>query len=220
MKNPVKVIGLLGSPHRKGNTEQLLDRFLEGASDAGGVTEKVIIRDLSYSSCKGCNACHKTGICIMNDDIPLIYDRLLEADCIAVSSPIYTMGITTELKSFIDRAHYLWVRYYKQGEHLITPEKKKNRQGFFLSTAGMDTDDVFITTTPMIKPLFNILGFSYCSDILARNMDGFGGIAGHPWALDSAYKAGSRAVIEISAGIPCMGRNSNSQQSLLDDIPE
>ncbi|MDD1723716.1 MAG: flavodoxin family protein [Methanospirillum sp.] len=201
----VTVIGLLGSPHRKGNTEQLLDRFLSGASDAGGLTEKVILVNLSYSSCKGCNACHVTGFCIMDDDIVRLYDRLLGADCVVTTSPIYTMGITTELKSFIDRAHYLWVRHYQLGEHVIAPEQKILRRGYFLSTAGMDMSDVFRTAFPMMKALFNILGFTYCANILARNMDGYGGIGGHPTALDDAYKAGFEAVKGIEEKIPCQG---------------
>ena len=217
MNHPVMVAGIMGSPRRKGNTEQLLDRFLAGSSDAGGVTEKIILKDLHYSSCKGCNACHKNGICVMNDDIPEIYDILLSADCLAASSPIYTMGITTELKSFIDRAHYLWVRHYKLGEHAISSERKKNRQGFFLSTAGMDTDDVFMTAYPMMKALFNILGFTYCSDILARNMDGYGGISGHPTVLGDAYSAGYEAVTGIIQEIPCNGRKNRYSFSYLSD---
>lgn len=200
----VTVIGLLGSPRRKGNTEQLLDRFLQGAADAGGHTDKVILGNLSYSSCKGCNACHKTGACIMDDEALLLYDRLLAADCIVVTSPIYTMGITTEVKSFIDRAHYLWVRHFVLGQHVISPEMKQERRGYFLSTAGMDEEDVFDTAFPMLKALFNILGFTHCTGVLALNMDGYGGITGHPTALDDAYRVGTEAVTGIRDGKPCL----------------
>ena len=126
MKETVTVIGLSGSPRRRGNTEQLLDRFLEGVSDAGGITEKVVLSTLEYSSCKGCNACHKTGTCIMDDAVRELYDRMLAADCVIISSPIYTMGITTEVKSFIGRAHYLWVRHFVLGSHVVSSEEKKS----------------------------------------------------------------------------------------------
>ncbi|PWR75522.1 flavodoxin family protein [Methanospirillum stamsii] len=199
----VTVIGVCGSPRRKGNTEQLLDSFLQGAADAGGEAEKIILSGLTYSSCKGCNACHLNGICIMDDDAKKLYDRLISADCIAISSPIYTMGITTELKSFIDRAHYLWVRHFLLDSHIITPDQKKLRRGYFLSTAGMDQEDVFDTTFPMLNALFNILGFSHCTDILAGNMDGYKGITGHPTALSDAYQEGNDAVKGINLQIPC-----------------
>ncbi len=203
MSKVIRVIGVLGSPHRHGNTEILLDTFLKGATDAGAETEKVILRRLSYSSCKGCNACHKTGECILKDDVHPVFERMLNADCLAISSPIYTMGITTELKGFIDRAHYIWVRHYKLKTHPLPSEKKILHRGYFLSTAGMDRDDVFSTAVPMMTALFNIFGFSYCDNILAKDMDGYGGIAGNPDILTSAYKTGNDAVRGILAKEPC-----------------
>ncbi|MDD1729603.1 MAG: flavodoxin family protein [Methanospirillum sp.] len=203
MNRPITVIGVLGSPHRHGNTEILLDTFLKGATEAGGVAEKVILSKLSYSSCKGCNACHKTGDCIMQDEIHPVFERMLDADCLAVSSPIYTMGITTELKGFIDRAHYIWVRHFKLKTHPLPPEKKVLHRGYFLSTAGMDREDVFATTFPMMQALFNIFGFSYCADILAKDMDGSGGIYGRPDILEMAYQNGYEAVRGIQKKEPC-----------------
>ncbi len=39
----VTVIGISGSPHRHGNTETLLDSFLDGAAHAGADTDKIIL---------------------------------------------------------------------------------------------------------------------------------------------------------------------------------
>lgn len=203
MSGPINVIGVLGSPHRHGNTEILLDSFLKGATDAGGATEKVVLSKLTYSSCKGCNACHKTGDCILHDDVHPVFWRMLSADCLVISSPIYTMGITTELKGFIDRAHYIWVRHFKLVTHPLPPDKKLLHRGYFLSTAGMDRDDVFATAFPMMQALFNIFGFSYCADILAKDMDGQGGITGRPDILEKAYQTGFDAVRGITAKEPC-----------------
>jgi multimeric flavodoxin WrbA len=203
MSGGIRVIGVLGSPRRHGNTEVLLDTFLKGATEAGAEVEKVILSRLSYTSCKGCNACHKTGECILKDDVHPVFERMLNADCIVISSPIYTMGITTELKGFIDRAHYVWVRYYKLKTHSFPPNKKNLCRGYFLATAGMDRDDVFFTAFPMMTALFNIFGFSYCENILAKDMDGRGGIAGNPEILTAAYDSGSEAVRGILAKEPC-----------------
>jgi multimeric flavodoxin WrbA len=203
MNRPVTVIGILGSPRRHGNTENLLDSFMKGAEEAGGSGEKVILSRLSYSSCRGCNACHKNGECILDDDIHPLFSRMLTADCLAVSSPIYSMGITAELKSCIDRAHYLWVRHLKLATEPLPPDKKLTHRGYFLSTAGMDREDVFDTAFPMMRALFNIFGFSYCADILADNMDGLGGVKGNPEILEEAYRAGADAVTGILANKPC-----------------
>jgi len=42
----VKVLGISGSPHRHGNTETLLDAFLDGAREAGGNADKVVLKTL------------------------------------------------------------------------------------------------------------------------------------------------------------------------------
>jgi multimeric flavodoxin WrbA len=51
----VIVLGISGSPHRHGNTETLLDKFLEGAREVGATGEKVVLKDLHYSPCQGCS---------------------------------------------------------------------------------------------------------------------------------------------------------------------
>jgi len=85
----VRVIGISGSPHRHGNTETLLDAFLDGAGRAGGSIEKVILKDLAYTPCRGCNACHKDGECIVKDEALPLFDRILLADS---SSPMTWTG--------------------------------------------------------------------------------------------------------------------------------
>ena len=203
-RDEIKVIGLLGSLHRRGNTEQLLDGFLQGATDAGGSVEKIPLGSLSFGNCRGCNACHTTGDCVLQDDVPDVYDRLLHADVLVISSPIYTMGITADLKGFVDRAHYLWVRGFKLNLLTFPPNRKEDHFGYFLSTAGMDREDVFDTTFPMMRALFNILGFAYCDNILAKDLDRYGGLMGHPEIRDRSYHAGQEAVLKIRNNEPCL----------------
>ena len=47
----MKVLGILGSPRRGGNTEILLDETLRGARDRGGSCEKLVLRDLKIAPC-------------------------------------------------------------------------------------------------------------------------------------------------------------------------
>ncbi|MCG7854586.1 MAG: flavodoxin family protein, partial [Methanoregulaceae archaeon] len=77
----IRVLGISGSPHRHGNTETLLDAFLYGAENAGASVEKVVLKELDYAPCLGCNACHKTGVCIVKDDAPPLFDRIFSVDC-------------------------------------------------------------------------------------------------------------------------------------------
>ena len=195
----VTVLGINGSPHRHGNTETLLDSFLDGARSAGADVEKVVLKDVSFSPCHGCNACHKTGECTVKDEPPPLFDRILATDCVAVASPIYSMGITAQLKGFIDRAQYLWARKFVLKTLDFSEEHSKRHRGIFISTAGTGRTDVFDSAFPAVRALFHDTGFEYetADNILACNMDSWNGIRNHPTALKEAFEKGVQVVREL-----------------------
>jgi multimeric flavodoxin WrbA len=190
----IKVLGISGSPHRHGNTETLLDSFLDGARSAGASVEKVVLRDLDYTPCQGCNACHKTGVCIMQDDAITLFNKILEVDVLAVASPIYSMGITAELKGLIDRGQYLWARKFILKTLFFPNAHIIHHKGVFISTAGLSWDNVFDAAFPAITAFFNGVGFEYYDNIIANNMDEFKGIRNHPTALKDAFEKGQTLV--------------------------
>ncbi|HPA07424.1 MAG TPA: flavodoxin family protein [Methanoregulaceae archaeon] len=190
----VRVLGISGSPHRHGNTETLLDAFLEGAANAGGSDEKIILKDLDYTPCRGCNVCHKEGECIVKDDAIPLLEQVLSVDCLAVASPIYSMGITAELKGLIDRAQYIWARKFILKSLYFTDKQIRRHKGIFISTAGLSWDNVFDAAFPAITAFFNTMGFEYYDNIIANDMDRYRGIRGHPTALAEARAKGEEVV--------------------------
>ncbi len=193
----VDVLGISGSPRRHGNTETLLDSFLEGAESAGGNVEKIVIRGLIYRSCQGCNACQKTGICVLTDDFTPIFEKILSVDVLALASPIYSMGITAELKSLIDRGQPLWSRKFVLKNLFFDYDHIERHKGIFISTAGQSWDNVFDGAFPIVNAFFNDAGFEYYDNIIANNMDEYGGIRGHPTALTEAFEKGATVVHEV-----------------------
>lgn len=196
---PVKVLGISGSPHRHGNTETLLDAFLEGALDAGGETDKVVLKELDYTPCRGCNACHKEGECVVKDQAIPLFDRIMTMDCLAVASPIYSMGITAELKGLIDRAQFIWARKFILKTLYFSDEHIRSHKGIFISTAGLSWDNVFDAAFPAITAFFNTVGFEYYDNIIANEMDKYHGIRGHPTALKEAHAKGQEVVRVLDA---------------------
>jgi multimeric flavodoxin WrbA len=190
----IKFLGISGSPHRHGNTETLLDGFLDGAQAKGATIEKVVLKTLQYSPCRGCNACHKSGECIVNDDAIGLDEKILTSDCLAVASPIYTMGITAELKGFIDRQQYLWARKFILKTLYFSDDHIKRHKGIFISTAGLGWENVFDGAFPVITALFNTTGFEYYDNVIANNMDAYGGITKHPTAMKEAFEKGQKIV--------------------------
>jgi multimeric flavodoxin WrbA len=195
---PVKILGISGSPHRHGNTETLLDAFLGGAREAGGEADKVILKSLGFSPCQGCNACHKDGVCVIEDDLIPLFDRILSMDAMALASPIYTMGITAEMKGFLDRSQYLWARKYILKTQYFTRDHIRRHKGVFISTAGTGWENVFSSAFPIMTAFFDIMGFEYYDNVIAKDMDRYRGIRNHPTAIPEAREKGRKVVQEIA----------------------
>lgn len=103
----MKILGIVGSPRKDGNTEIMVREALDAAHNAGAETEIVLIADKKIAGCDGCEACYKTGICKIKDDMGPIYERLKEADGIIFSTPVYYGDVTSQAKAVIDRCHSL-----------------------------------------------------------------------------------------------------------------
>ncbi|MFZ5641607.1 MAG: flavodoxin family protein [Bacillota bacterium] len=99
----MKILAIVGSFRKEGNTDLIIDRLLTGAAAGGAVTEKLFVDDLQVASCQGCLDCRKEGICKIEDDLMGIVRKLDEADGIIVGSPIYGNYMTGRLKILLDR---------------------------------------------------------------------------------------------------------------------
>lgn len=104
----MKVIGIIGSPRKGGNTEILVSLALGAAQEAGAEEIEVIsLSGKHINPCDGCDTCDETGECHQNDDMQLIYPKLLEADGIIIGTPVYFWGVSAQVKALIDRTHSL-----------------------------------------------------------------------------------------------------------------
>jgi multimeric flavodoxin WrbA len=84
------VVGLQGSPRKKGNTEFLLSLFLEEARKQGARTVQLDVCGRHIEPCKEFTTCEKKGYCPIKDDMdPEIYALLREADVIVPASPVF-----------------------------------------------------------------------------------------------------------------------------------
>ena len=101
----MKIITLMGSPKRKGNTATVLGWFEQLVAPAHQV-ERVNIVDLDIRGCTGCHACQKVMDrpgCVQKDDAPALIERLLAADAVVYATPLYCWDFTAQMKALIDR---------------------------------------------------------------------------------------------------------------------
>jgi len=84
----------------------LVSKILEGAKDAGGTTELLLLKDMNIKDCDGCHACWKGKPCSKKDDMNGIYPKIIASDIIVFGTPVYWYGPTAIIKAFIDRFVY------------------------------------------------------------------------------------------------------------------
>lgn len=101
-----RVVVLMGSMRKGGNTDLLVQAFVEGARKENDV-EVVSVADYKINPCIGCNTCftREENKCFQEDDMSKVYDKLRLADLVVIASPVYFYGISAQLKAIVDRLH-------------------------------------------------------------------------------------------------------------------
>lgn len=190
----MKVVGILGSPRRDGNTEILLDRALAGAASAGAETEKVLLSDSVISGCIECNDCFETGACSIDDDMDRIYQELERADRIIIASPMFFMGLTSLIKAVIDRCQCYWALQHVLKEEFPRPEGSPHRYGLFIGTGGTKGLKLFDGTILTLKYFFEALAVTPREElyVLVRGVDDKGEVLSRDDALSSAFDSGKK----------------------------
>ncbi len=105
MRPAVKIVGVVGSPHRFGNTTIAMEEALKTAASLGAKTELIHLLDYQISPCRGCQHCG--GACVQDDGMAEIGAKLTGSDGFLVGSPVYFGTMTSNLKIFIDRTRIL-----------------------------------------------------------------------------------------------------------------
>jgi NAD(P)H-dependent FMN reductase len=197
---PIKVLAIAGSPRRHGNSETLLDWVLEGMNtDKDVVIEKVALTDANINPCKGCNACEKLNKCVQRDGMDIYHDKIVEADIILLSSPIFCMGVASQVKALIDRAQVFRSRKYVLKLPIVPPDRKGKRLGVFLASAGQKWNYVFDAAIPSVKCFFHVIDIrdADISYLMINGVDEKGAIEHHPTAKTDAEKLGKTVIAEL-----------------------
>jgi multimeric flavodoxin WrbA len=102
----MKVIGIVGSPRKNGNTEFLTAHTLRAIEEEGLATELVRLSGLNIKPCNACMACSTKPECSIADDFQMVYEKMKSADGIILASPVYYGSATALIKALLERAGY------------------------------------------------------------------------------------------------------------------
>jgi multimeric flavodoxin WrbA len=183
----LKVLGIMGSPRLKGNTDLLLDEALKGAQSQGAETEKIVADRLKITPCKELYHCLKDGTCPLRDDMTALYDKILAADAIIVASPIFFYTVSPQLLALISRCQAFWSRKYVL-KNLDIPLKK----GALIAVGATRGAKLFDGPKLTLKYFFLAINAEYKEELLIRGIDQKGEIKDHPDYLTAAYELGKR----------------------------
>ena len=172
------VLGLQGSPRKKGNTEFLLSLFMEEARKYGAQTHVVGVCEKHIEPCKEFTTCEKKGFCPIKDDMdPEIYPLLRKADVVVPASPVFFYNVTAQLKALIDRSQTLWARNYRLK---LTDPKRKMRQGFMLSQGATKGKNLFLGIDLTAKYFFDAVGARNAGSLYYWQIEHRGDMENHP----------------------------------------
>ncbi len=173
------ILGLQGSPRKKGNTNYLLTAFMNEAERYGIQTRVVQVAKKNIVPCIGCGFCEKNGTCITQDDDMTheIYPLLREAEVIVLATPVYFYNVTAQLKAPIDRSQTLWSRKYKLK---LTDPARHYRRGFLLAQGATKGKNLFEGLNLTAKYFFDAVGAGFNGSLTYRHIENPGDMEKHP----------------------------------------
>lgn len=197
-----RVVCLLGSPRRNGNSAVMAGELCRAAGEAGAVVQTFALNRLDYKGCQGCLQCKaKAEACVLRDGLTEVLEAVRGCDALVLATPVYFGEVSAQLKGFIDRCY-----------SFLTPDYAFNREKrtrlvpgktFCMVIAqGHPREDLFTDIFPRYAYFFNWLGFSEGRLLRACKAYHLGDAALRPDVLDQARSLGR----ELATGPgPCRG---------------
>ena len=187
------VLGLNGSPRKKGNTEFLLSSFMKEAEKLGAKTKTVHVAMADITPCRGCGYCEKKGFCVIKDYMSdTVYPLLRKAEVIVMATPIFFYNTPSQLKALIDRSQALWSRKYKLN---LTDPSRTTRAGYLLAQGATRGKNLFNGVNLTAKYFFDAVGASFNESLTYRRIENSGDMEKHPTASEDIRNAVEKLLI-------------------------
>jgi len=104
----MKIMAVVGSPRRGGNTEFLVDRVVQGAASRAEIeVDTLFVVESNIQYCSGCLTCTfpppGTKICPLQDEMPAILERMLACEAFIFGTPNHMRTVSAPLLTFFSR---------------------------------------------------------------------------------------------------------------------
>lgn len=140
-----KILFITTSPTVNGNGDTLIETAISAAkSETKAEIIRIDTRNMNINSCKACNACMKTGVCVQEDDFDEVLSAAKNSDSIIVSVPIYFNLPCAQSIALLDRFFSLFSPEYKG-------TGKSKKLAVMLTFGGSDPEKIKTLTADAIS---------------------------------------------------------------------
>ncbi len=187
----MKVLALIGSPRKGGNSDILADEVLNSARQAGGDTKKIYLDDFYIRPIgEVADNSRARDDARADDDFLKILDMFLDSEIVIWSTPIYWAGVSAQMKCFIDRLS----SYFNSPNYA---DRFTGKGHIFLCTFGRDDKDYSKMVTEPMKSTIETLRGIYLGDICVPSCYRKGKIREKHEILKQAFELGKSAVAQM-----------------------
>ena len=104
----MKIMAIIGSPRRDGNTAFLVDRVAKGAASRADIElDTLFVSEANIGYCSGCLTCTfpppGTKMCPLPDDMPAILERMSACEAFIFGTPNHMRTVSAPLLTFFSR---------------------------------------------------------------------------------------------------------------------
>ena len=172
----MKVLMVLGSPRKNGNSARLAEVVRDAAVECGATVKTVSLNQLTFRGCQACDACKTVSDrCTLDDDLKGVLDAVERADVLVLATPVYFSDVSAQTKAFIDRCYSFLAPYETVPDaSRLAPGKRM----VFIVTQNWPDAEVFGDIFPRYDQMFQAIGIG--NNICVRGVG-----LGKPVAIDT-----------------------------------
>lgn len=178
----MKITIVSGGGRKNGNGQILINEVLKQFDDRKPEVEVYYLGEMNIHPCKGCFACRKKELCVCQDEMDELRERLVESDFVIFQTPIYMNDATGSFRLMINRLYPLL-----SGEPGRYTKRHKNMKAMLITTQGAPTL-FFSGATKRIKKILESFGFQFIGTVRAGLCNKAGAVAENQWALKRIAK--------------------------------
>jgi len=135
----LRVLGIITSYRRLGNTEILVKEALLEAQKLGAEVHAIRLPKLTVKVCKACYHCFYEE-CKLGDDVDWVFEEIAKSDAVVLGTPTYILSVPGILKMVMDRVLSLFPkaeRFRRKPAALIVTAGLRGWEGFAVPMASL-----------------------------------------------------------------------------------